>query len=323
MRRYAYLFLPILLFTIAIIVLATTSMSYSIVDRDGLKEFLESQYVPEAGLLRAATVAYPDNTTIWIASDNLLAARALIVLGSPYGSIIEEVLYNNYSGGWDKLHEVLLGVNIPDVFREPTIIVLGNVYSRKFNVTLTIKYEYHNGSIINDWRDYADLVVYRALDKLIEGSKQEAIQLFENLIAMWDGYGFRDKASINEYTTYKLALAIYLYRALKATGLNVGQYEDIINKCYEILSRLQRSDGGIITNYIVANGEIIPRGDANVETTSIVALALYSNYPETIIRNTTIENIQTQPLNTTVIALILILTLIIITLSYVVLKRRS
>ncbi|WP_010884217.1 hypothetical protein [Pyrococcus horikoshii] len=45
-----------------------------------LRSFLESQYVPEVGLLRAAVKSYPDNETIYIANDNLLASWALITL---------------------------------------------------------------------------------------------------------------------------------------------------------------------------------------------------------------------------------------------------
>ncbi|MCD6372647.1 MAG: hypothetical protein J7L37_03765, partial [Thermococcus sp.] len=48
-----------------------------------MRAFLESQYVPEAGLLRASLSSYPDNETIWIANDNLLAVRALKLLDSP------------------------------------------------------------------------------------------------------------------------------------------------------------------------------------------------------------------------------------------------
>ena len=57
-------------------------------DPSKLRSFLESQYAPEANLLRAAVKAYPDNQTIYIANDNLLASRALISLGSPLGEKI-------------------------------------------------------------------------------------------------------------------------------------------------------------------------------------------------------------------------------------------
>jgi len=74
-----------------------------------LRAFLESQYVPEAGLLRAAFKACPDKETIYIANDNLLASRALVALKSPLGERIEANLDENYSSGWNGKVDVLLG----------------------------------------------------------------------------------------------------------------------------------------------------------------------------------------------------------------------
>ncbi|MEM2862433.1 MAG: hypothetical protein QXW20_02890, partial [Ignisphaera sp.] len=44
--------------------------------------------------------------------------------------------------------------------------------------------------------------------------------------------------------------------------------------------------GGIRTDYRVVNEEIIIEGDVNVETTSIIVLALYSDYPLVFSRST-------------------------------------
>ncbi|MEM4523456.1 MAG: hypothetical protein QW738_09625, partial [Nitrososphaeria archaeon] len=54
----------------------------------------------------------------------------------------------------------------------------------------------------------------------------------------------------------------------------------IRDKCLEIIALSQdEATGGIRTDYRVIDGRIIPEGDVNVETTSIVILALYSDYP--------------------------------------------
>lgn len=252
------------------------------VDRDGLKRFLESQYVPEAGLLRAAVHAYPDNVTIWVASDNLLASRALEALGSPLAPAVEAAL-QRYGGGLDGLHEVLIGIPIPGAPRAPVARVLGRLYSSRFRAWFVIKYEARNGAVMRDWEEYADLIAYEALNSLLQGSRKQAEELFEKLMSMWDGYGFRDKAFHGVYAAYKLALAIYLYKALKAAGsTTIHRYRDVIEKCYTTLSKLQRSDGGIVTGYRVERGLVEPIGDANTETTSITALALYSHYPQAI-----------------------------------------
>ncbi|PUA33927.1 MAG: hypothetical protein B7O98_00460 [Zestosphaera tikiterensis] len=68
-------------------------------DRDRLKSFLEEQVVPEVGLLRAAVEAYPDNVTIWVASDNLLAVEALKILNSRYAYVVKEKLEEYFNGG--------------------------------------------------------------------------------------------------------------------------------------------------------------------------------------------------------------------------------
>ncbi len=241
-----------------------------------LRSFLESQYVPEAGLLRAAVKAHPDNETIYVANDNLLASRALIALGSPLGKRILENLEANYSGGWNGKVDPLLGRPIKDFYCTETKN-LGRVYSRKFNATFEIKYELANISCrMGDWESYADLLVYGALNGLINGNENGALELYSRLLAMWDGNGFRDRAFDGTYQTYKCALFVYLYRALRTPA----EGGEVYSRCLDVISSLQAENGGIITGYRVENREITPVGDTNTETTSIVALAFYSNYPE-------------------------------------------
>ncbi|WP_297064667.1 hypothetical protein [Thermococcus sp.] len=80
------------------------------------------------------------------------------------------------------------------------------------------------------------------------------------------------------YQTYKCALFVYLYRALDKPDKGRNVYP----RCLEIISSLQAENGGIITGYRVENGKIVPSGDTNTETTSMVVLALYSRYPEMV-----------------------------------------
>jgi len=249
-----------------------------------LRTFLEKQYVPQAGLLRAATMVSPDNTTIYVANDNVLAARALAVLGSPLAEKVMSVLYNNFSGGWNGKIDVLLCKSIPDKFYKPEKEVVGRIDG------YIIAYEKMNTSVvITDWYDYADLLVYHALNKLLQGSRAEAEKAFLNLTRMWDGYGFKDNfvKEHGVYQVYKCALFIYLYRALEDAGSTIIYgYQDIYEKCLEIIAKAQDPvKGGIHTDYRVVNGKIVIQGDMNTETTSIVVLALYSNYPEWICFN--------------------------------------
>ncbi|WP_297418804.1 hypothetical protein [Thermococcus sp.] len=133
---------------------------------------------------------------------------------------------------------------------------------------------------MTDWESYADLLVYGALDDLLKDNKSGALELYSKLLMMWDGNGFRDKAFNGVYQTYKCALFVYLYRVLGKPDEGRNAYL----RCLHIISSLQARDGGIITGYRVENGRIIPIGDTNTETTSMVVLALYSDYPEMIDR---------------------------------------
>jgi len=260
-----------------------TSNYIPLLSDEKLRSFLEKQYVPQAGLLRAATIVSPDNTTIYVANDNVLAARALAVLGSPLAENVMRILYNNFSGGWNGKIDILLCKDIPDKFYKPEKEVMGRIDG------YIIVYEKMNTSVvITDWYDYADLLVYHALDKLLQGSRSEAEKAFLNLTRMWDGYGFRDKAFNGVYAVYKCALFVYLYRALEAAGSTIiYNYRDIYEKCLEIIAKAQDTvKGGIYTDYQVVDERIIIQGDMNTETTSMVVLALYSNYPEWICLNT-------------------------------------
>jgi hypothetical protein len=247
-------------------------------NQPALRSFLESQYVPEAGLLRAAVTAYPDNETIYVANDNLLASRALILLGSTLGERIQENLDGKYSGGWNGKVDLLLGRPIGGFFCSK-MDVLGKVYSKKFHSEFTVKYERVNTSCrMSDWNDYADLIAYAAINATLSGNRTGAMRFYRSLLTIWDGNGFRDKAFGGVYQTYKCALFVYLHRALGKPRKGQAAYE----RCVNIISHLQAQNGGITTGYTVENGRIIPRGDANTETTSMVVLAFYSDYPEEI-----------------------------------------
>ena len=244
-----------------------------------LRSFLEHQFVEEVGLLRAATRVEPDAHRIYIASDNLLAVEALRTLKSPLAEIVEEKL-KEFNRGFDELHEVLLGYRIPNVFYYRRQVFIKFINTSSFGI-IEIYYEKPDKSRINYmWFNYADLVVYRALNELLKGNVNEAKNLFIKLMNMWDGYGFKDNAFNGNYETYKLALAVYLYRALlSAEVYEVKRYESIMERIKKIIALMQRSDGGIVTHYRVKDSEIIPVGDANTETTSIVIISLLSKKP--------------------------------------------
>lgn len=274
-------FTPILMLLILMVIVeAQTGV---LLNPDLMLYFLRSQYVPSIGLLRAARMAYPENVTIYIANDNVLASRALAVLGDrDLSSRILTKLNDEYNGGFNGKIDILLGIDIPGEFYVPKNELVAEINGYR------IVWEKPGDQVMDDWYEYADLLVYRALDKLLWGSRPHAELLFLNLTRMWDGHGFRDKAYNGVYATYKCALFVYLYRALEAAGSRiVRDYTHIRNRCIDIITLAQdRETGGIKTDYRIVDGRVIPEGDVNVETTSIVVLALFSDYPLVIARNT-------------------------------------
>jgi hypothetical protein len=221
----------------------------------------------------------PPNT-YWLVSDNLWAWKALKVANETYyfgagkvGQVADRIeaklkedatLYNlpRDSNGFpiSYMHEAVIGDVIPTPNRNATILTL---HSDDYN----LKTEVCNGTVLPDWKNYTDRLLYMALSCFWQGNETGANLYFENAMAKWDGIGINDTATEGErlYATYKLALLLYTSKVL-------GERLPFECELVKRISGLQReSDGGIITNYY-ANGT--QRGDANTETTSIVIIAL-------------------------------------------------
>jgi tetratricopeptide (TPR) repeat protein len=197
-----------------------------------IKNYLNSQYVEEAKLLKASTISKPDSKRIYIASDNLLAGYALSLLSCPLGEIVKKEL-EKYSKGFDDLHEVILGVKIPDEFYGRKNEYVGFVFSKKFG-PIEIFYEKPDKNrIINDWYNYADLLVYKALNYLLDGKLKDAVDIYEKLMRMWDDWGFRDKVASKSgsYETYKVALGLFLSKKLEKIDKKITEnYQEAIEK---------------------------------------------------------------------------------------------
>jgi hypothetical protein len=127
-----------------------------------------------------------------------------------------------------------------------------------------------NGTaVMEDWRRYADLLLYAALSSHWQGKEREALELFNIAKNMWDGVGIHDSAAEAEsrYATYKLALLLYTSRVL---GQKLPFEEELIAT---ILRMQDEETGGIITDYR-PNGQPAENADANTETTAITIIAL-------------------------------------------------
>jgi len=245
-----------------------------------VRAFLEAQYVPEIGLLRASTIPGGDAERVYIASDNLLASKALEVLASPIAYNVSRTLMFYYNCGYNGQHEILLGVKASYIGGGGSLLMLGEVYSEKFGIVFTVCWEIHD-SPGHPHGGYADLMVYMALNSLLDGDVEEALKLMDELMSRWDGYGFRDSAWGGWYESYKLALAVFLWRALNVAVPGYFKYANVIARITHDIAPHVCMDWkkGIRTHYRVVDGRVIPEGDCNVETTSIYVLAYLSDVP--------------------------------------------
>jgi hypothetical protein len=129
----------------------------------------------------------------------------------------------------------------------------------------------------DDWEEYADLALYRALDLYNEGNLTESRSIYREVMESFDGIGFKDKVFDIEHTyaTYKLALAIYV-------GSRIG--EPVDKRIVKVLLDKQQRPGsshplpgGFIALYDAEGG---PLNDTNTETTAYALLALSSLQPD-------------------------------------------
>jgi hypothetical protein len=235
------------------------------------------QFNQSLGLCRESHLA---PNVYWLVSDNLWAWKALKVANETYyfgagevGQVADGIeaelkedatLYNlpRDLNGFpiSFMHEAVIGDVIPTPNRAPIILTL-------HCDDYIVKTEVCNGTIMPDWQNYTDRLLYMALSCFWQGKNTAANMYFNNATDTWDGIGINDNATKAEglYATYKLALLLYTSKVL-------GERLPFENELVKRLWNLQReSDGGIVTNYY-ANGTLV--GDANTETTSIAIIAL-------------------------------------------------
>jgi len=284
---------------------------YDVINLGKACTFLRNQYVPEAGMLRAAYSPWTDDYGRIYINDNVLAVKALTICGdSKLASIVSSTLTSKYgrylrSGR----HEVLVNEPIPDTPLVRTNVVLGHVGD------VVVVAEIAGNSTLSDWRVYADWLLLESINSIIKGDEVRARKLFRDAMLMWDGMGLRDKAveTTGQYDTYKLALAIYAFKALGEPS----SYENQVKEMLSIIARAQDPiSGGIHTNYILHNGTpYFNVSDSNVETTSMVIIALYGDRPKSINAG---QVMKVQPLRFYVLVVVLIIVtigIIIITIK--------
>jgi len=240
-------------------------------------QFLISLYNPALQLVKTTPYA----NVYYIASDNLLAQKAVAHCNKAVGQSITQSISTCCGTSNDYMHESLLGQQIPLPIHDGTVYRIANSSAgtlfRGISPTTAggnyvVLWEVHNSTGILPDCTYGDVAVYTALEMKLEKNMTGVQHEMDCLNVMFDGYGVADEAykdgSASEhgiYQTYKLALYIYALQKLS----NTYQYG-----VDETLLRMQGPDGSFHTGYDRAGtyaGTL-----ENAETTSIAILALNS-----------------------------------------------
>jgi hypothetical protein len=235
------------------------------------------------------TATNPPNT-FYIASDNLLARKALSYCTAG-GSISNNITRSTAfccGSGIDLMHESLLGTKISIPIHNATTYTIANSTAGKFWDSTglgigayTVLWEVHNSTGILPDCVYGDVTVYTALELRLEGNNTGAGHEMDCLSIMWDGTGIVDEAykdgtagEHGVYQTFKLAL---YYLALHNI---TGSYYTYPGEL-DLLLRMQGPDGGFHTGYDKAG--TYAGTQENAETTSIAIIALHTlSSPTTI-----------------------------------------
>ena len=213
--------------------------------------YLHHEYNPTVALIRESPETAPDKH--WLMTDNWLAAITLDrVNDTEFAAHIHATL-ETYGQLQHGLIEAIVGVDIGWPPRAPF----------PEEVKSGIWLETRNQQVMEDWSTYADLALYRALDLYNEGRIAESRQQYKAAIQQFDGFGFADQAFDGRYTTYKLALAIYI-----AGTIGVPIDPKIVSA---LLSKQYQNSGGFSALYDETGK---PIGDSNTETTAYALLAL-------------------------------------------------
>lgn len=221
-------------------------------------DYLKHELNRELGLLRESPkIAHHKH---WLMTDNWLAANGLGIVGEAEFASRLCTQIKKYNPPRHGLIEALAGEDIkwpPKAPVQPTVMP-------------GIWREERSGNVMKDWKEYSDLALYGALDEYNEGNLIESRKLYTEAIGSFHGVGFADKVFDIEhtYTTYKLALAVYVASLIG---------EPVDEKILEALLNKQQPSGGFITLYDKDGKLLNPESvDTNTETTAYALLALSS-----------------------------------------------
>lgn len=237
-------------------VATSTEYGLEVVSRDSICSFLLSQYTDlggGAGCCRESPVAEP---YVCYTSTNLLAEYVLrYVCDRPDVADRIRTFLEEYPTDFYDYYQVLLGKPIELPFMTIEHVEVGRVGN------ISVRHVVRSNPIY-DYDHYANLLAIKVVYHSSRGELSEARLELVRLSKLYDGVGFADRSYmfLGVYETYKLALAVIAHRVLGY----LTEAEEYVSKLTSIkpLATLYHGNTGI--------------GDLNVETATLVAIALYS-----------------------------------------------
>jgi len=241
-------------------------------------------YNPDLRLCREAPRVAPN--VYWAASDNLLAYKALApydpqlasTIRSELARIAEVYTLPSYRDG------VPLSLRYDVIIRDDAVLEMPPkdiTHLTLYNGSYLLRYDIANGTgTLQDWRDYADLLLLVALSNHNRGDRTNALGNFTLAANMWDGTGLRDKGYRLEYgegqaegfshayATYKLGLLLF---AAGKLSLKLPFQQDVIARVWSVQNQ---TNGGIFTHITPDGGW--GESETNTETTTLVILGMTS-----------------------------------------------
>jgi hypothetical protein len=161
-------------------------------------KFLKALYNPALGLVQENL----GSQTYHIASDNLLAQKAVESCDPQTAAAIRIAIATCCGNGTNMMHEALLGEEVSLPIRTPNIFTIGNssqgelfngITASAAGANYTVFWEVHNGTGTPSTREYADVAAYTALEYVRRGNQTGASLMLENLNIMFDGQGLAEE----------------------------------------------------------------------------------------------------------------------------------
>jgi hypothetical protein len=241
----------------------------------------------------------PNSSVIYVADDQQLDYAALSKLGErSFANGIDQTILESYGGLYGSYNpssctfgywngvDVVVGAYFPIPCNGSSWNLLSGNQSSVSGSTLangtgyTLLATLWTGSVGSDYVSYADLDLYYCLNQLHYGAYSDAVNAFVKANSYWNGQGFADRVYTRsgEYASYKLALDLIAFKALMDdphTEASIMSYNSTLNQVQNMMSKLQGSDGGVITDYQILNGQLMisPNTYENGETTALFVLA--------------------------------------------------